>query len=45
MRAEIEARSDIDAVELVKSYMKAITILYGEYNKYCVGAWNNQYSG
>ncbi len=34
MRAEIEARNDIDAVELVKSYMKAITILYGEYNKF-----------
>ena len=34
MRNEIEARNDIDAVELVKSYMEAITILYGEYNKF-----------
>ena len=34
LRNEIEARNDIDAVELVKSYMEAITILYGEYNKF-----------
>lgn len=34
LRNEIEARNDIDAVKLVKSYMEAIAILYGEYNKF-----------